>query len=97
MLNNLRPEAQARLKDDPRSRAALARRAACPDKDTACARESGLDDVRARLEPARLADVRAAHRDDIATYDQLRDRALHQAARLLAGRPTASRKGPAPS
>ncbi|NEE20190.1 hypothetical protein G3M58_78730 [Streptomyces sp. SID7499] len=96
-VNNLRPEAQARIEDDPRYRAALARRAACPDKDTRCARESGLDDVRARLEPARLAEVRAAHRDDIATYDQLRDRALRQAARLLAGRPTPSRKGPAPS
>ncbi|MFI6810127.1 hypothetical protein ACIBO6_34810 [Streptomyces luteogriseus] len=60
-------------------------------------RESGLDDVRARLEPARLAEVRAAHREDIATYDQLRDRALHRAARLLAGRPAPSRKGPVPS
>ncbi|MGW0292100.1 hypothetical protein [Streptomyces tuirus] len=96
-VNNLRPEARARLKDDPRYRAALARRAACPDKDTRCARESGLDDVRARLEPARLAEVRAAHREEIATYDQLRDRALHRAARLLAGRATPSSKGPAPS
>ncbi|WP_308122430.1 hypothetical protein [Streptomyces sp. WAC04114] len=96
-VNNLCPEAQARLEDDPRYRAALARRAACPDKDTRCARESGLDDVRARLEPARLAEVRAAHREDIATYDQLRDRALHRAARLLAGRPSPSQEGPAPS
>ncbi|MFD8227216.1 hypothetical protein ACFV16_23935 [Streptomyces massasporeus] len=96
-VNNLRPEARARLEDDPRYRAALARRATCPDKDTRCARESGLGDVRARLEPARLAEVRAAHREDIATYDQLRDRALHRAARLLAGRPSPSRKGPAPS
>ncbi|MFJ4557182.1 hypothetical protein ACIP4Q_13930 [Streptomyces massasporeus] len=96
-VNNLRPEAQAGLEDDPRYRAALARRAVCPDQDTRCARESGLDDVRARLEPARLAEVRAAHREDIATYDQLRDRALHRAARLLAGRPTPSSKGPAPS
>jgi hypothetical protein len=94
-VNNLRPKAQARLKGDPRYRAALARRAACPEEDTRCARESGLDDVRARLEPARLAEGRAAHREDIATYERLPDRALHRAARLLAGRP--SRKGPAPS
>ncbi|MFD8236000.1 hypothetical protein ACFV20_29470 [Streptomyces sp. NPDC059696] len=96
-VNNLRPEAQARLKEDPRYRAALARRAACPEEDTRCARDSGLDGLRARLEPARLAAVRAEHRDDIATYEQLRDRALHRAARLLAGRPTPHRKGPTPS
>ncbi|MFJ3509125.1 hypothetical protein [Streptomyces luteogriseus] len=96
-VNNLRPEAQARLEDDPRYRAALARRAACPEDDTRCARGSGLEDVRARLEPARLAEVRAEHREDIATYEQLRDRALHRAARLLAGLPIPSRKGPSPS
>ncbi|MFF0006312.1 hypothetical protein ACFYQT_23100 [Streptomyces tibetensis] len=96
-VNNLRPEAQARLKQDPRYRAALARRAACSEGDTRCARESGLDDLRARLEPARLDAVRAAHREDIETYERLRDRALHRAARLLAGRPTPHQKGPAPS
>jgi hypothetical protein len=96
-VDNLRPEAQARLKGGPWYRAALARRAACPGKDTRCARTSGLDDVRARLEPARLAEVRVAHCEDIATYDRLRDRALHRADRLLAGRPTPSGKGPGPS
>lgn len=96
-VNNLRPEAQARLKEDPRYRAALARRAACREEDTRCARKSGLGDLRARLEPARLAAVRAAHRDDIATYERLRDHALHRAARLLADRPTPHRKGPVPS
>ncbi|MEU3889834.1 hypothetical protein [Streptomyces sp. NPDC029041] len=96
-VNNLRPEAQARLRQDPRYRAALARRAACPEGDTRCARDSGLDDLRARLEPARLDAVRAAHREDIATYEQLRDRALRRAARLLAGRPTPHQKGPDPS
>ncbi|MER7481550.1 hypothetical protein ABTX60_28620 [Streptomyces sp. NPDC126510] len=96
-VNNLRPEAQARLEQDPRYRSALARRAACPEEDTRCARESGLDDLRARLEPARLDAVRAAHREDIATYERLRERALHRAARLLAGRPTPHQKGPDPS
>lgn len=76
---------------------ALARRAACSEGDTRCARESGLDDLRARLEPARLDAVRAAHREDIATYERLRDRAMHRAARLLADRPTPHQKGPAPS
>lgn len=96
-VNNLRPEAQARLADDPGYRAALARRAACPDGDTSCARASGLEELRARLEPVRLAEVRTAHREEIATYLRLRDRALHRSAGLLAGRPTPHKKGHVPS
>ncbi|SEE22856.1 hypothetical protein [Streptomyces sp. TLI_105] len=96
-VNNLRPEAQVRLAEDPGYRAALARRAACPDEDTRCARASGLDELRARLEPLRLAEVRAAHREEIATYHQLRDRALHRAAGLLAGQSTPHQKDRAPS
>ncbi|MFG2289136.1 hypothetical protein ACGFOU_24085 [Streptomyces sp. NPDC048595] len=87
-VNNLRPEAQARLGKNPRYRAALARRAACSDEDTRCVRASGLAALRARLEPARLAEVRAAHREEIALYDRGRDRAVHRAAKLLAGKPT---------
>ncbi|MFF5250984.1 hypothetical protein ACFY4K_02825 [Streptomyces leeuwenhoekii] len=96
-VNNLRPEAQARLREDPAYRAALARRAACDDRDTACIRASGLERLRSRLEPGRLAQVRAAHRDDITTYDRLRDRAVRRAAGLLADRPTPYRKGNPPS
>ncbi|MEU6864306.1 hypothetical protein ABZ924_13685 [Streptomyces sp. NPDC046876] len=96
-VNNLRPEAQARLGEDPAYRAALARRAACEDHDTPCIRASGLEELRTRLEPARLAEVRAAHRAEITAYDQLRDRALHRAAALLAGRPTPHPKGHDPS
>ncbi|MFG2296190.1 hypothetical protein [Streptomyces sp. NPDC048603] len=96
-VNNLRPEAQARLGEDPGYRAALARRTACADRDTRCIDASGLAELRARLEPARLAEVRAAHRAEIATYDRLRDRALHRAAGLPAEHPTPHRKGPAPS
>ncbi|MCB5178779.1 hypothetical protein [Streptomyces antimicrobicus] len=96
-VNNLLPEAQARLGRDPAYRAALARRAACADGDTPCVRASGLEELRTRLEPERLAEVRAAHRDEITTYGQLRDRALHRAAGLLAGRPTPHRKGHLPS
>ncbi|MFJ9417239.1 hypothetical protein ACIRPT_24045 [Streptomyces sp. NPDC101227] len=96
-VNNLRPEAQAQLGKDPRYRAALARRAACPDEDARCARASGLAALRARLEPARLAEVRAAHREEITTYDRLRDRAVHRAAKLLAGQPAPHQKGHDPS
>ncbi|MFI6765408.1 hypothetical protein [Streptomyces sp. NPDC050355] len=94
VVNNLRPEAEAQLGRDPGYRRALAHRAACPDEDTRCVRASGLDEMRARLEPARLADVRAAHREDVITYDQLRDRAVHRAAELLEDPPTPHRKGP---
>ncbi|MGA4800518.1 hypothetical protein [Streptomyces lavendulocolor] len=95
-VNNLRPEAQALLREDADYRAALARRAACADHDTACIRASGLERLRDRLEPARLAQVRAAHRDDITTYNRLRDRAVRRAADLLADRPTPHPKGNAP-
>lgn len=91
-VNNLRPEAQARLAEDPAYRAALARRAACPGDDASCARASGLDALRARLEPARLAEVRAAHRAEIAAYDHLRDRAVRRAATLLARQSTPHQK-----
>ncbi|MFF8675329.1 hypothetical protein [Streptomyces sp. NPDC015242] len=97
IVNNLRPEAQARLREDPAYRAALARREACKDHDTACIRSSGLERLRDRLEPARLAQVRAAHRDAITTYNRLRDRAVRHAARLLADRPTPYQKGNPPS
>ncbi|GGW59361.1 hypothetical protein GCM10010503_40680 [Streptomyces lucensis JCM 4490] len=93
IVNNLRPEAQAQLHHDPDYRAALTRRAACDKGDSRCVRASGLQQMRARLEPARLARVRAAHHDDIAAYDRLRDRAVHRAADLLDGRPTPHRKG----
>lgn len=64
-INNLRPEAQALLREDAGYRAALARRAACDDHDTACVRASGLEALQTRLEPARLDQVRSAHRNDI--------------------------------
>ncbi|MCX2180511.1 hypothetical protein KV205_08215 [Streptomyces sp. SKN60] len=96
-VDNLRAEAQARMKDDPAHRAALDRwtrcaapsggpRAGRPDPAVAerCTRESGLADVRARLEPAELATVRTLHRDQVATYEQLRARALRRAAELSA-------------
>ncbi|MET9954421.1 hypothetical protein ABZ135_23155 [Streptomyces sp. NPDC006339] len=86
-VNNLRPEAQALLREDPGYRATLARRAACHDHDAACIRASGLEALRTRLEPARLAQVRAAHRDDLTAYDRLRDRAVRRAAGLLADHP----------
>ncbi|MFF8659762.1 hypothetical protein [Streptomyces huasconensis] len=91
-VNNLRPEAQALLREDADYRAAHARRAACDDQDSACIRASGLKALRARL-----AQVRAAHRDDITTYDRLRDRAVRRAAGLLADRPTPQWKGDPPS
>ncbi|MFF8601193.1 hypothetical protein ACF065_34210 [Streptomyces sp. NPDC015232] len=96
-VDNLRAEAQARMKDDPAHRAALDRWTRCaapsggprtgrPDPVVAerCTRESGLADVRARLEPAELATVRTLHRDQVATYEQLRARALRRAAELSA-------------
>ncbi|MEU3838726.1 hypothetical protein AB0E88_01600 [Streptomyces sp. NPDC028635] len=86
-VDNLRAEAEARLGKDPAYRAALARRAACPDGDTRCVRASGLDELRARLEPAQLAEVRAAHRNEITTYRRLRDHALRRAADLPADPP----------
>lgn len=96
-VDNLRAEAQARMKDDPEHRAALDRWTRCaapdggprrgrPDQALAarCSRESGLADVRARLEPVELAAVRTLHRDQITTYEQLRARALRRAAELSA-------------
>ncbi|MER5896550.1 hypothetical protein [Streptomyces sp. NPDC001876] len=96
-VNNLRAEAQARLEENPRYRAALTRRAACDDQDARCIGASGLQELRDRLEPARLAEVRAAHRTEIATHDQLRDRALHRSAQLLHTHHTPHQKGHAPS
>ncbi|MEV4194668.1 hypothetical protein [Streptomyces toxytricini] len=96
-VNNLRPEAQALLREDADYRAALTRRAACDDHDSACIRASGIEALRTRLEPARLAQVRAAHRDDLTAYDRLRDRAVHRAAALLAGSPTPPPPKGAPS
>ncbi|MFI8519851.1 hypothetical protein ACIGEZ_18735 [Streptomyces sp. NPDC085481] len=103
-VDNLRAEAQARMKDDPAHQAALERwtrcaapdgapRAGRPDPTVAdrCARESGLADVRARLEPAELATVRTLHRDEVTTYEQLRARALRRAAQLSATITTATR------
>ncbi|MFE6224882.1 MULTISPECIES: hypothetical protein [unclassified Streptomyces] len=100
VVNNLRAEAQARYRDDPDHRAALARWTACvappgrprperPDPDDAarCARETGLDQTRARLERAELAEVRALRHDELTTYRQLRDRALLRAVRLPASTP----------
>jgi hypothetical protein len=103
-VDNLRAEAQARMKNDPAHRAALARWTRCaappgvprperPDPAVAarCERESGLADVRARLEPTELAKVRALRADQLTTYRQLRSRALQRAAELSAG--TTTRKG----
>ncbi|MBT2441858.1 hypothetical protein J7E93_17415 [Streptomyces sp. ISL-36] len=96
-VDNLRAEAQARMKDDPAHRAALDRWTRCaappgrprperpdPALTARCERESGLADVRARLEPAELAEVRSLHDDQLATYRQLRNRALQRAAELSA-------------
>ncbi|MFG3343811.1 hypothetical protein ACGF1Z_01970 [Streptomyces sp. NPDC048018] len=96
-VDNLRAEAHARMKDDPAHRAALDRWTRCaapagrprpgppaPAVADRCARASGLADVRARLEPAELATVRTLHRDQVATYEQLRARALRRAAELSA-------------
>ncbi|WP_260610365.1 hypothetical protein, partial [Streptomyces sp. WAC06614] len=95
-VNNLRPLVQQRLGQDPAYAAALARRAACAEADTGCVRASGLPELRARLEPALLAEVRAAHRTEIAAYDRLRDRAAHRAAGVLAEPPTPHEKGHVP-
>ncbi|MFJ4872070.1 hypothetical protein [Streptomyces sp. NPDC088757] len=96
-VDNLRAEAQDRMRTDPDHRAALARWTGCvappgrprPDRPAPavaarCARETGLDSVRARLESAELVAVRALHRDELTTYRQLRDRALRRAAELPA-------------
>ncbi|MCX5395128.1 hypothetical protein [Streptomyces sp. NBC_00094] len=103
-VDNLRAEAQARVRDDPAHQEALARWTRCatppgrprPDRpDPAvgarCARESGLGDVRARLEAVELLAVRALHRDELTAYRQLRDRALLRAVELSA--PTHPQKG----
>ncbi|KOX50504.1 hypothetical protein [Streptomyces sp. NRRL F-6492] len=96
-VDNLRAEAQDRMRADPAHRAALARWTECaappgrprpyrpdPAVATRCARETGLDAVRARLEAAELATVRTLHRDELTAYRQLRDRALLRAAELPA-------------
>ncbi|MER8044533.1 hypothetical protein [Streptomyces sp. NPDC094032] len=96
-VDNLRAEAQARMKDDPAHRAALDRWTRCaapegvpregrpaPALADRCSRESGLADVRARLEPVELAAVRTLHHDQVTTYEQLRARALRRAAELSA-------------
>ncbi|MFJ9644072.1 hypothetical protein ACWEPM_16860 [Streptomyces sp. NPDC004244] len=95
-VNNLRPEAEARLGADPAYREALARRAACADQQADCVRASGLEELRGRLEPARLAEVRAAHREELTTYDRLRDRAVRRAADVLAEPSTPHPKGDVP-
>ncbi|MGA5506333.1 hypothetical protein [Streptomyces umbrinus] len=112
VVNNLRAEAALRMKDDPDYRAAQGRWAHCatpdqgpgperPDPAVAarCAQKSGLDEVRARLEPALLDQVRAERRDQLTTYRQLRTRALHRAADLYAERtvPENREKGSSPS
>ncbi|MFF7925346.1 hypothetical protein ACFZDP_29895 [Streptomyces mirabilis] len=99
VVNNLRAEAQQRMKRDPDYRAATARWTRCvtpahgarPDRpdpavSTRCARESGLTRLRARLEPALLARVRAERHGQLTTYRQLRTRALRRAADLYAER-----------
>ncbi|KOG34991.1 MULTISPECIES: hypothetical protein [Streptomyces] len=103
-VDNLRAEAQARMRTDPAHRAALARWTRCatpplgprPDRPAPavaarCDRESGLDAVRKRLEAAEMAEVRTLHRDELATYRQLRDRALRRAAELPASGPPVER------
>ncbi|MFI9123052.1 hypothetical protein ACIGW0_27275 [Streptomyces bikiniensis] len=106
-VDNLRAEAQYRMRAAPAHRTALARWTACvappgrprpdrPDPAAAarCARETGLDTVRARLESAELAAVRALHHDELTAYRQLRDRALLRAAELPAStRPSHPQKG----
>ncbi|MDQ0772572.1 hypothetical protein QF026_001038 [Streptomyces aurantiacus] len=99
VVDNLRTEARQRMKHDPDYRVAHGRWVRCvspadgprperPDPEAAarCARESGLDTVRARLEPVLLARVRTERRDQLTTYRQLRTRALHRAADLYAAR-----------
>ncbi|MGW8761192.1 hypothetical protein ACWGN5_01690 [Streptomyces sp. NPDC055815] len=96
-VDNLRTEAQARMRADPAHQAALARWTRCagppghprPDRPaptvaTRCARETGLEAVRARLEAAELVTVRSLRRDELTTYRQLRDSALRRAVELSA-------------
>ena len=112
VVNNLRAEAQLRMKSDPGHRAAHSRWTRCatpaheprperpdPAVGARCARESGLAEVRARLEPALLAQVRAERRGQLTAYRQLRTRALHRAADLYAARPVPENreKGSPPS
>ncbi|WP_328844023.1 hypothetical protein [Streptomyces sp. NBC_00258] len=112
VVNNLRAEVGLRLKDDSDYRAAQGRWAKCATPDDGpgperpapalaarCARESGLDEVRARLEPALLDQVRTERRHQLTTYRQLRTRALHRAADLYAERtvPENQEKGSTPS
>ncbi|MFH9727732.1 hypothetical protein ACH4M4_32895 [Streptomyces sp. NPDC017254] len=106
VVDNLRAEAQARVGAYPTHRAALARWNRCvtssgsaprpdrPDPAVAarCSRETGLDEVRARLEAAELVTVRALRREELTTYRQLRDRALRRAVELPVTVP--SQKGP---
>ncbi|MEU0034176.1 hypothetical protein [Streptomyces sp. NPDC006333] len=108
VVNNLRAEAQQRMKRDTGFRAATARWTHCatpahgprpgrpdPAVSERCARESGLTRLRTRLEPVLLARVRAERRGPLTTYRQLRTRALHRAAALYAERtvPTTRKKG----
>ncbi|MFF1766489.1 hypothetical protein [Streptomyces sp. NPDC058249] len=99
VVNNLGAEVQHRMKRDPDYRAATARWTRCatpahgtrpvrpdPAVSARCARRSGLAGLRARLEPALLAQVRADRRDQLTTYERLRTRALHRAAALYAER-----------
>ena len=99
VVNNLRAEAQQRMGHDSDYRAATTRWTRCatpahgprpsrPDPAVAarCAHESGLARLRARLEPAELARVRADRRGQLTTYRHLRTRALHRAAALSAER-----------
>ncbi|MFI1935797.1 hypothetical protein ACH44C_01170 [Streptomyces purpureus] len=100
-VNNLRALAADRMKTDPAHRAAMARWTDCaatrprgtlPDRvppavADRCAVQSGLMDVRARLEPAELARVRAERRDQLTTYQQLRTRALRRASALTGAQP----------
>ncbi|MGW6568536.1 hypothetical protein [Streptomyces sp. NPDC054975] len=99
-VDNLRAEAQQRMKDDPAHRAALTRWNRCatppgtpsparserpaPAVVARCDKESGLAEVRARLEPAELAKVRVLRDDQLTTYQQLRTRALRRAVELSA-------------
>ncbi|MFG2115736.1 hypothetical protein ACGFRB_24425 [Streptomyces sp. NPDC048718] len=96
-VDNLRAEAHARMRDDPAYRAAFDRWTRCatpvgarragrtaPAVAGRCGRESGLADVRARREPVELAAVRALHRDQVTTYEQMRAGALKRAAELSA-------------
>ncbi|MEU4269338.1 hypothetical protein [Streptomyces sp. NPDC026092] len=99
-VDNLRAEAQQRMKGDPAHQAALARWNRCatpPGTPSAarverpgaavvarCDKESGLAEVRARLEPVELAKARALRGDQLTTYQQLRTRALRRAVELSA-------------